>query len=286
MKTFAIAILLASGTLAMAQTDNTVYARQFPGGNVGLKVTNAMATCTTNTSIPCLIVIDPSMSVWAPGTLPSLCSHCYLFDFRHPGSMGGGVPSGPAFSIQFANSGVTAFASDGAITINPSTHTLNVGAPSGGFTVKVGPLGTMPATWNLDTTTPQTAINSLTGAGTHAYIWTSNGAGGSWQPPAAATGFSSGSNSNGYWEMLPDGFIMQGQSNVTIGGGSTIFTFPVPFTVLGSIQTSVTLNQTSGEIPSTFTACIADNIEVTLTQLTIFTNPDSEINCNWSAWGR
>ncbi len=76
-----------------AQTDNTIYARMFKGNTVGAKVTAAMATCGTNVVVPCIIVIDPSLAAYATGAMPTLCSHCYLADFRY-GWPGGGGGSG------------------------------------------------------------------------------------------------------------------------------------------------------------------------------------------------
>lgn len=85
------ALLFGAVTLH-AQTDNTVYARMFRGNTVGAKVTAAQLTCGTNPVVPCLIVIDPSLAAYATGVLPTLCSHCFLVDFRNgwPGGGGGG----------------------------------------------------------------------------------------------------------------------------------------------------------------------------------------------------
>ena len=74
---------------------------------------------------------------------------------------GGAFPCGPAYSIQAANSSVTGFTCDSTITINPSTHALNVGTlPTNHVTIEA--LGT-PTAWTFDTTTPATALTSLGG---------------------------------------------------------------------------------------------------------------------------
>lgn len=74
---------------------------------------------------------------------------------------GAAFPCGPAFSIQAANSAVTGFTCDSAITINTSTHALNVGTlPTNHVTI--GALGT-PTAWTFDTTSPATALASLGG---------------------------------------------------------------------------------------------------------------------------
>lgn len=83
MKRFALALILLASLSAAAQMDNTLYVKQFPGVDVGSKVTAAMASCTTNPLIQCALVIDASLAVYAPGTMPTLCSHCYLLDLRH-----------------------------------------------------------------------------------------------------------------------------------------------------------------------------------------------------------
>lgn len=74
--------------MAFGQPDSTVYVKNFRGNDVGTKVFNAMQTCTTNTLVPCYLVVDPTLAATAPGTLPTLCNHCYLVDWRY------GIPSG------------------------------------------------------------------------------------------------------------------------------------------------------------------------------------------------
>ncbi len=76
-----------SAALGFGQTDNTVYVRQFPGATVGLKMSAAMAACNPNTAIPCIVVLDPTLAVYASGTMPTLCAQCSLLDYR------AGVPS-------------------------------------------------------------------------------------------------------------------------------------------------------------------------------------------------
>jgi len=75
--------LIFGGILAFGQTDSTLYVRQFPGSDVGARVTKAMAACNPDSSIPCLLVIDPSLARHAAGTLPALCSNCFLIDYRN-----------------------------------------------------------------------------------------------------------------------------------------------------------------------------------------------------------
>ena len=93
MKRTVIALLLAALTCAelSAQTDNTLYARAFPGQNVGAKVAAAEAACNPSTVIPCLIVIDPSLAAYAPGVLPPPCTQCSVLDLQTGYPKSGGV---------------------------------------------------------------------------------------------------------------------------------------------------------------------------------------------------
>jgi hypothetical protein len=61
---------------------NTFYVSEFRGTDVATKVTNAQASCSVNTSIPCVIVIDAVMAVWPQGSLPGRCAQCIWLDYR------------------------------------------------------------------------------------------------------------------------------------------------------------------------------------------------------------
>ncbi len=84
-------LLLLAAAAACAQTDNTIYVRNFAGANVGAKVGAAQLTCAPATIVPCILVIDPSLAAWPSGTMPTLCSHCYLWDFRQGPPSGGSI---------------------------------------------------------------------------------------------------------------------------------------------------------------------------------------------------
>ncbi len=86
-----------------------------------------------------------------------------------PYSSGGSLPSGPAYSIQAANYGVTGPISDPSITIDPSRHAINVGGQLDCAVINcvtIGPHGSLPAAWTLDTYSPATALASLNGVST------------------------------------------------------------------------------------------------------------------------
>lgn len=94
MKKTVLALLLLFPALLVAQTDSTIYVKQFPGQTVGDKVAAAQKTCPggltyglhliiENAHIPCLLVIDPSLASRAAGTMPDLCDMCKLIDYRN-----------------------------------------------------------------------------------------------------------------------------------------------------------------------------------------------------------
>ena len=62
--------------------DGMIQVKTFPGEDVGTMVRNAMQICPS-AGIPCILVIDHSLSAYVPGTLPKLCSDCYLLDHRN-----------------------------------------------------------------------------------------------------------------------------------------------------------------------------------------------------------
>ena len=84
-----IVIILAWGfclfaPFAHAQTDNTVYVKQFTGPDIGTKTTNAQNACNANTAITCIVIFDPTLSQWPVGTMPAKCSQCVWLDYRSP----------------------------------------------------------------------------------------------------------------------------------------------------------------------------------------------------------
>jgi len=90
MKRALATLLLAASALCGAQTTNTFYVRQFPGGDVGTMTAHAQAACNANTSLLCYIVIDSTLASYAPGTLPTPCTQCVIQDLRVRPSSGGG----------------------------------------------------------------------------------------------------------------------------------------------------------------------------------------------------
>jgi hypothetical protein len=84
MRRIALALMILMGAAtAGAQVDNTVYAKQFQGTNVGFKVAAAQAACNPNAALQCFIVLDPSLKNYATGTIPTLASNQHLIDYRN-----------------------------------------------------------------------------------------------------------------------------------------------------------------------------------------------------------
>lgn len=73
------------------------------------------------------------------------------------------LPCATANAIQSANSAVNALTCDPTITINTTSHTVNIGT-LGANHVIIGALGT-PTLWTFDTTSPATALASLNPGG-------------------------------------------------------------------------------------------------------------------------
>ena len=70
---------------------------------------------------------------------------------------------GPAYTIQFANSGASGFACDPNITINPLIHTINVGGPLPANHFSLTNLNPVVSSWTLDVTSKET--HAKTGCG-------------------------------------------------------------------------------------------------------------------------
>jgi hypothetical protein len=71
--------------LLSAQSDNTVYVKNFSGATLGQMIAAAQATCST--TLTCVVVLDPSLASVPQGTLPAQCATCIWEDFRVPASL-------------------------------------------------------------------------------------------------------------------------------------------------------------------------------------------------------
>jgi len=120
--------------MAFGQTDNTFYVKEFPGQNVGSKVSAAMTQCNPNAAVPCILVLDPSLATWPQGTMPALCAQCSLLDYRAgvPSTGGGsGITDGSNYSTLAA---ACAAAASAGLPLNvtkvwTNVPTINCSAP-------------------------------------------------------------------------------------------------------------------------------------------------------------
>jgi hypothetical protein len=97
-----IAALAIAVSFAHAQSDNTLHVKDFPGANVGAKVAAAQRSCSTNTTVPCTLVIDSSLAAAPAGTLPALCANCFVQDLRIGGATNARYINGIPQADQFA----------------------------------------------------------------------------------------------------------------------------------------------------------------------------------------
>ena len=77
------------------------------------------------------------------------------------GAGGSSVPCNSAYAVPYVNSAATALTCDPVITINPNEHSLNIGGTITGPYFSLHNMGTIPASWTFDVTTPATALASL-----------------------------------------------------------------------------------------------------------------------------
>jgi len=88
--------LFLASAVSLAQTGNTFHVAEYMRGwngarTVGDGVSRAMDSCSPDTAILCYIVIDPALSAYPQGTMPTLCARCRLADYRS-GWPGGSTP--------------------------------------------------------------------------------------------------------------------------------------------------------------------------------------------------
>jgi hypothetical protein len=123
MRKTAIAFILAIlGTVCYAQTDNTFYAKQFYGTDVGTKVANAQAACSPDAHVPCIIIIDPSLATFPAGTMPTACTQCSVVDYRNGFPAGTSLPPTlPQITALFSGTGSCYLAKDGSCSTPAGT---------------------------------------------------------------------------------------------------------------------------------------------------------------------
>jgi hypothetical protein len=145
----------------------------YSAGTTSPIATYTDASGTSQNTNPIVLDAAGGANIWLSNSTykfvlkSSLGATIWSVDLVKGGGGLGGI-CGPAGAIQIANSAVTGLTCDSAITIDAIAHTLtapnvaathvNIGTSSA--RVAVGPLSS-PTSWNLDTTTPATALASL-----------------------------------------------------------------------------------------------------------------------------
>lgn len=133
--------------LLAQNVDNSYYVRQFPGSTIGEKTTAAQAACNPDTSIPCIIVFDPSLVKWAPGAMPSPCAQCQWLDYRSGAPY---IPTG----------GGTA---NGLLQLKSTNSPFSLSTSSTGSPINLAPGLFVSPTWNGTTAGPLTFNTTVSG---------------------------------------------------------------------------------------------------------------------------
>jgi hypothetical protein len=127
---------LAIGTAHCQQgLTNTFNVSQFSGSDVGTKLTNAQAQCLP--LMPCVLELDPVLSVYPQGTLPVRCSTCVWIDYRTSGSVFISSATSP-FTVDGTTYKTIQAAITAACSVGGGTVVIPFGqfaAPATGFTL-------------------------------------------------------------------------------------------------------------------------------------------------------
>jgi hypothetical protein len=177
MKHFFIALVLMIPALSIGQTDNTFYVKEFPGLDVGTKISNAALSCSSNIAIPCILIIDPSLAATSPGVTPSLPSYISIEDYRNGalGTQSGGnltISPGTVTSLSYGSQPTV------SLTGTAPNYFLNLGIPQGASGSGSGTVNTCASTGiayystagttiSCEATIPNTAVTGLGTASTH-----------------------------------------------------------------------------------------------------------------------
>jgi hypothetical protein len=127
------------------------------------------ATGTSQNPNPIVLDIAGAGNVWLNNTLKyklvlkdALGSTIWTVDNVSGSGAGGGVvPCSSAFAINYTNSAATALTCDPDITINPSSHAIEIGGTITGPYFSLHNNATITASWTFDVTSPSAALASL-----------------------------------------------------------------------------------------------------------------------------
>jgi len=161
----ALLLLLFIPIPLLAQTDNTVYVKNFAGSTVGDMATAAQAAC--NPALTCIVVFDPSLANYTQGTLPTPCATCVWEDYRVPGTFsitGNFYVNG----VLVSGSGGSGGGGTGNGTLTAPTFSPTAGTYSGSQNVSIDLPSGATGCYTVDGSTP-TATTS--GACSHGYSY-------------------------------------------------------------------------------------------------------------------
>src|SRR5215813_4417656 len=134
----ALLSLLLFAIPTFAQTDNTVYVKNFSGATVGEMTTSAQAACSP--TLTCIVVFDPSLATITQGTMPAPCGTCVWEDYRVPGTFsitGNFYVNGVLITGNGSSGGGGGYGTLTAPTFSPpagtytSAQTVSLNLPSG-----------------------------------------------------------------------------------------------------------------------------------------------------------
>jgi hypothetical protein len=201
------------------------------------------------------------------------------------GTINGGaslsLPGGTFTTVYFDGTDFTAETpavyGSGVLSLNSLDGALSL--TSTGSTVSITPSG---STIDLE------VIGSVTQlvAGTNIALSPAGGTGIVTVNAVGVGGYTSGNNSNGYWEKNPNGRIEQWQygTTLTISGGASVFVpFPISYTVLASVDPQITGVDPNGTYYEVF---LDETVPPTLLGFTVgFVSPPSLLVISWRATG-
>lgn len=221
---------------------------------------NALNTFTQIQTMPGLVITGAPSGTYAKA------------DGTGYGTPAGNTPCTIGQLAYYASGGAVQACLNLGTGLTITSGTLNAAGGSGGITQLTG---------DVNATGPNIATATLTASGVTAgsYTGATITVDAKGRVTAAATGFTSGSNTNGYWEKSPTGHIHQ-WGLTTVSSSTTTITFPTPFTILASIIPSGsplgTTSQPSADNPPLFW-------NVGLNGMSINTN--SSTGASWTADG-
>lgn len=157
-----------------------VSLRNVPGASIAAKITKAQTdNCSSSTGVTCVIVIEPELSVFSTGTLPTRCATCTWVDYRTAGKVlvngidigaGGALAAGSDIqaAITACSSPCHIFLGPGNFTVASTLTSANkvVNLEGAGRDVTIVTTATNQHGWTIDTTSSGSRLAHLSWYGT------------------------------------------------------------------------------------------------------------------------